>query len=105
LDHGDRVRATGPLRPLTLPLLLLVSACAPVGGASGTCADYAAEVRALLGSGATASEIGSFLDGTEERVARLVIDAGAENAQPCVDAVFEATFTMADRDFAEQLAG
>ncbi len=73
-----------------LAMTIIASGCG--GGSSlSTCDEYAADVMELIDAGASGDEIESFLEGTEEQVARL-ISQDPDRAAPCVEAVFAATF-------------
>jgi hypothetical protein len=80
-------------------LVVVVLVGASCGGttSSSSCAEYAAEVREMIDSGASADALSSFVTDTEEHVARLMAD-DPDSAGPCVEAVFEAMFTGAFED-------
>ena len=69
---------------------------------SSTCAEYASEVQDMIGSGASADDLSSFVNDTEEHVARL-ISRDPDSAEPCVTAVLEAMFTGAFDDLESML--
>lgn len=88
---------------LVLGAALVAGACSLPGSSSSdasSCAEYASEVRALMATTTNADEVNDFLNDTEEHAARL-IQKDPGNGQPCADALLEALFTAADREFAE----
>lgn len=80
---------------------LLAAGCS--GGTDATtCAEYAADLRQVIATTNNADELQAFLDDTESAVAKLIIDSrGSPDASLCSEAVLEATFTIADREFSQ----
>ncbi|MBT8203191.1 MAG: hypothetical protein KJO17_08925 [Acidimicrobiia bacterium] len=81
---------------------VVAASCNPASDA-GTCREYAAEVGELIRETSTAGEIQDFLNATESHVAELILaERNSPDAELCAEAVLEATFTAADREFSEQ---
>ena len=84
------------LRNVAFVVALAAASCG--GGTSATtCLEYAGELHEMIDSGASADELTSFIDETDEQVARI-ISADPEKAGPCVDAILEASFSAAFED-------
>jgi len=79
------------LRILMIALLLLSTGCSQ-GSRAGSCAEFAGEVNDLIARDVPAAELESFIQDSEERVAKLIA-ADPDRAEPCVTAVMEALFT------------
>ena len=87
---------------LTIVLALLAGSCSGSGGFN--CEEYASELRLMIERDAPAAEIETYLESTEEEVARVLIDR-PEDAGPCVDAVLEATFMAGFSGLEDMLDG
>jgi hypothetical protein len=84
-----------------LAAALLAAGCGG-GRDATTCAEYATDLREVIASTDSADELQAFLNDTESAVARLIIDSrGGPDARLCADAVLDATFTIADREFGQ----
>ena len=84
------------LKTTVIVVALLATSCG--GGSSATtCLEYAGEIHEMIDSGASADELTSFIDKTDERAARIM-SADPEKAGPCVDAILEASFSAAFED-------
>ena len=80
-------------------------AIASTGCGSSTannCFDYAAEVRFQMEHAASADDLMDWLQDTSEHAAKL-IQADPNNAQPCADAIIEATFSAGIMEFEAEL--
>ena len=84
------------IRSMVVVIALVAASCGGATSAS-TCMEYAAEVRDLIALGASADELSSFVNDTDEHVARLMSN-DPDRAEPCVEAVLEAMFTGAFDD-------
>ena len=74
-------------------ILLIATLLAALTGCTNSianCDDYAAEVRSLIEDGASPERLETYLQETEEQVARL-ISRDPDAADACVGAVLEAT--------------
>jgi histidine ammonia-lyase len=77
---------------VAITLALLVGSCG--GSRASNCAEYAAEVRQHVEQAESAEELMDWLQDTSEHAAKL-IQASPQQAQPCADAILEATFGAA----------
>jgi hypothetical protein len=78
---------------ICVALTIALSAC---GGptSAGSCTEYAAQIREVMNDGIAGEELAAFVEDTSGHAARL-IQSDPDAAQPCVDAILEATFSAA----------
>ncbi len=86
--------------------LLLVLVCASCNSAtsSSTCTEYATEIHKMVAAGASSEELDTFIEESEEHVARMIAD-DPDQAGPCAEAILEALFTGAFDEIEVMLDG
>lgn len=89
------------VRILLILVLLLAAGCSQ-GSQASSCQEFAIEVDDLLARDASVAEIETFIQDSEERVAKL-ISADPDRAEPCVTAVMEAMFTAGFAELEDML--
>ena len=89
-------------RAIAISLAAIVFATACASSSADSCREYAAEVDALLASGADAAAVEDFINDTEEHVAKL-ISKDPDNAGPCADAIFTALLESAFAELEAEL--
>lgn len=91
------------LQLFCLVLVLLTSACGG-GSSAATCDEFAREVEQLIDGGASGPEFESFIEDSEEQVAKL-ISKDPDAAGPCVEAVLGAAFASGFAELESLLDG
>lgn len=74
----------------SIAFALISTACG--SSSASNCVEYAAEVRFQMENADTADDVMDWLEDTSEHAAKL-IQANPDLAQPCADAIIEATFS------------
>lgn len=77
---------------VVMTLALVVVSCG--GSQAANCTEYAAEVRQHVEQAESAEELMDWIQDTSEHAANLM-QASPQQAQPCADAIVEATFGAA----------
>lgn len=85
---------------VSIALVLVGSACG--SSSANDCVEYAAEVRFQMENSESADDLMEWLQDTSEHAAKL-IQADPQRAQPCADAVIEATFSAGFRELEAEL--
>lgn len=89
-------------RLIAVSIALAIASAACGSSSADNCSDYAAEVRFQMEHAENPDDLMDWLQDTSEHAAKL-IQADPDRAQPCADAIIEATFSAGIMEFEAEL--